>query len=150
MANYIDSYMKYKIMYSVDATGEFTGKCALYKNFHLFKSFFIRFWLSIEPEICEDLLSCNNLWQNNKGQGSQVCGHVVCYRRNYGTTHWVLNYQWSGNCLLWNQNHPQNTWKASNKAKIISNWPNSVLNLTFLIHTWPGPVLDNLLHKQTF
>ena len=53
-------------------------------------------WYVVESEICEDLLLCNNLWQNHQGQGSQVCGHVVSYWRNYGSTHWVLHHQWSG------------------------------------------------------
>ena len=34
MAHYIDSYMKFKMMYTVDASGEFKGKCENDKNFH--------------------------------------------------------------------------------------------------------------------
>ena len=77
-----------------------------------------RIWFWFEPQICKDLLLCNNLWQNHQGQGSKVCGHVVSYWRHNGTPNWVLHHQWNGDCLLWNQDHPQNAqgWTKTNEA----------------------------------
>ena len=101
---------------------------------------FYRFWLSwIGSKICEDLLFCYNLWQNNQGQGSQICRHVVSYWRNYGTPHWVLHHQWSGDCLLWNQDHPQN----NNKEEIECLWSNFQLcmfnTIFYLLNTNLAP-----------
>ena len=81
----------------------------------------LRFW--IPTEICEDLLLCHNIWQNHQGQVSQVCGHVVSYRRNHGASHWFFDHQWCGDCLFWNQNHLTNTEGKT--------WKEEIKNCTF-------------------
>ena len=51
-------------------------------------------------EICEDLLWHPNIWQNNQGQSSKVCGHVVSNWWHHGTSHWILHHQWSGDHIF--------------------------------------------------
>ena len=108
LAKAIKPYKNFKKMYKVD-TRELGGKKELswFKKINLI--YLLRIWFWVEIEICKDSLLCYNIWQNHQGQGSQVCGHVVSYWRNNGTPHWVFNYQWSGDCLFCNQDHPQST-----------------------------------------
>ena len=104
----IGQYKIYKKMYIVDnSTDLYEGKSKMNTFFTIFimlnNSFFTRLWFWTQTEICEDLLLCYNIWQNYQGQSSKVCGHALSYWRNHGTSHWVLHYQWSGDCLLWRQ-----------------------------------------------
>ena len=41
------------------------------------------------------------------GQSSKVCGHAICSWRHHGASHWLLNYQWSGDNLLLHQNYEE-------------------------------------------
>ena len=41
------------------------------------------------------------------GQSSKVCGHAICSWRHHGASHWLFNYQWSGDNLLLHQNYEE-------------------------------------------
>ena len=38
---------------------------------------------------------------------SKVCGHAICSWRHHGASHWLFNYQWSGDNLLLHQNYEE-------------------------------------------
>ena len=74
-----------------------------------------------------------NVSEGHKRQSSKVCGQVISYLRNHGTSNWVLNNQWSGDCVLCCQVHPSSCEKTS--CKKIRPFFNQDLNMfSFLVY----------------
>ena len=87
-------------------------------------SFFYRISIGFKPEICPNLFWHNFIYEDNKIQVNNIWRQVVSHRRNYGTSHWVLHHQWSGDYVFWNQDHPQNTQKQH--EEIILTLPQNI------------------------
>ena len=76
-----------------------TRKCStsltkvIFANFlsSLFSSFY-RISFGFKPEIRPNLFWHNILYEDNKIQINNIWRQVVSHRRNYGTSHWMLNH----------------------------------------------------------
>ena len=74
---------------------------------HLCVWWICRSWIEIGVGICKNLFWRDLIWQNHQRQIRLSNGQTVCHWRHHGSPHWLLHHQWSGDCLLWSQDHSQ-------------------------------------------
>ena len=66
--------------------------------------FYFRLWMEKQIEICQNLLWYPNIWHYHHGQSSKNGWYFLSNWRHYGTSHWILYYQCSGDHLLFYKN----------------------------------------------